>query len=164
MSYQPAAPLELFVRNRRTPTTVAELAPLEKKILERLFKGQDLARVLREGVADSPLDLEIATVIDDAGTPRYCLYGMNFGCVFLMEVDSLECIAYAAQHDLEHWHASQREVFWAMDRALRRNDHGFEQPMKFCWWDDSCWAEIADQPRGTVHSEPNIRQTFAGEN
>lgn len=50
-SYMPAKPIELFVRNRRTPTTIAELAPLEKKILERMFKGQDLAQVL---IADKP--------------------------------------------------------------------------------------------------------------
>jgi hypothetical protein len=81
-----------------------------------------------------------------------------------MEPANLECVAFASQHDIEHWHANQRPVFWAMDRALRRNDHGFQQPMKFCWWDDKCWAEIADKPPGTVQSEPYIRKQLAGEN
>lgn len=163
-SYQPATPVELFVKDRRTPQTVDQLEPIERTQLERMFKGEDLASVLRDGIEDFPIDLEIAMVVDEAGTPRYRLYGWNFGAVYLMEPASLECVAFAAQHDLEHWRASQREVFWAMDRALRRGDHGFQQPMKFCWWDDKCWAEIAGKEPGTVQSEPYIRSQFAGEN
>jgi hypothetical protein len=78
-SYQPDTPVELFVKDRRTPQTVDELEPIERLQLERMFRGEDLARVLREGIEDLPIELEIAMVVDDAGTPRYRLYGWNFG-------------------------------------------------------------------------------------
>ncbi len=164
-SYQPANPVELFVKNRRTPASVSELTAGERAQLERMFKGQDVDRLLRFGdeAEDMPLDLEVATVVDADGTPRYTLWGWNYGVVYLMEADQIECLAFGCQHDLEHWHAEQRDLFWAMDRAMRRDDHGFQQPMKFCWWEDKCWADIADAPRGTVASEPNIRQQLAGE-
>jgi hypothetical protein len=165
-SYVPAAPVELFVRNRREPTSLDDLEPIERRQVERIFRGQDVARILETGMAeddDYPLDLEVAVVVDESGTPRYRLWGMNYGAVFLLAADSLECVAFAAQHDLEHWHADQRDVFWAMDRAMRRDDHGFRQPMKFCWWDDSCWEEIAGEPRGSVRSEPYVRKQMAGE-
>jgi hypothetical protein len=167
-SYAPAKPVELFVKGRRHPTNAGQLSAIEHQQLVRMFRGEDLDTILREntneGMEGMELDLEIANVVDDTGTPRYRMYGMNYGAVYLMEADSLECLAFASQHDLEHWHADQRELFWAMDRAMRRNDHGFQQPMKWCWWKDECWAEIADKPRGTVQSEPYVRQQFAGEN
>jgi hypothetical protein len=167
-SYRPAVPVELFVRDRRAPRSLDELAPIERRQLERMFRGQNVAQLLATGMQDDegdeyPLDLEVAVVVDDKGAPRYRLWGMNYGAVYLMAAESLECIAFAAQHDLEHWHEDQREVFWAMDRAVQRRDHGFGQPMKFCWWDDSCWAKIADAPRGSVQSEPYIRAQFSGE-
>jgi hypothetical protein len=170
-SYQPASPVELFVKDRRAPRSLAELAPIEQLQLERMFRGQDLARLLERNAlgdeeleGDDPLDVEVALVVDGQGTPRYRLYGMNYGCVYLMEAERLECLAFAAQHDLEHWGAGQRELFWAMDRAMQRGDHGFRQPMKWCWWDDTCWDDLADAEPGTVQSEPSIRRCFAGEN
>lgn len=168
-SYRPAKPVELFVKNRRAPTSLDALEPIERLQLERILRGQDVAQILATGVLDDegddyPLDLEVAIVVDEEGAPRYRLWGANYGSIYLMSADGLECIAFAAQHDLEHWHETQREVFWAMDRAMRRADHGFRQPMKFCWWDDACWEKVAGKPRGTVQSEPYIRAQFAGEN
>lgn len=165
-TYEPATKQELFVKHRRTPTSLEGMTPIEKQQLAHMFAGQDLARLLADNLVDDdyPLDLEIADVVDDTGAVRYRLFGMNYGAIFLMEAETLECLAFAAQHDLEHWHSDQRPLFWAMDRALRRGDHGFQQPMKFCWWDDKCWDEIADKPRGTLQSEPYIRQQFAGRN
>lgn len=165
-TYEPANKQDLIITHRRKPTSLDGMTPIEKRQLELMFAGQDLATFLAENFVaeeDYPLDLEIADVVDDTGALRYRLFGMNYGAIFLMAADTLECLAFAAQHDLEHWHADQRPLFWAMDRALRRGDHGFEQPMKFCWWDDKCWAEIADKPRGTVQSEPYIRKQFAGD-
>ncbi|WP_344613006.1 hypothetical protein [Dactylosporangium salmoneum] len=40
---------------------------------------------------------------------------------------------------MEHWNLAQRDVFAAMDRALRAGGHGFGQPLHFCWSDDACW-------------------------
>lgn len=163
--FKPAKPMELFVKNRRMPASLAELSPIEKQQLQGICAGDsDLERVLLEGTEDGPLDIEVATVIDEHGTPIYRMWGMNYGVIYLMEAESLECIAFAAQHDLEHWKASQRDVFWAMDRAMRRNDHGFQQGMKFCWWEQKCWDELEGTEPGTVQSEPHIRQQFAGKN
>jgi hypothetical protein len=164
-SYQPAKPVELFVKHRRTPTSVADLGPIERMQFERMWKGQDADAILRDGDEETgPLDVEVATVVDEHGTPRYTLWGWHYGVVYLMDAAGVDCLAFACQHDLEHWHADQRELFWAMDRAMRRNDHGFRQPMKFCWWEDKCWAEIADLPKGNVQSEAYVRAQFAGEN
>lgn len=169
-SWAPAQPVELFVRRRRQPTSLEEIEPIERQQIERMFPGQDLAALLSgnalrddELEEDFPLDLEVAVVVDAEGAPRYRLYGMNYGCIYLMAADSLTCVAFAAQHDLEHWHADQRPIFWAMDRAMRRHDHGFQQPLKFCWWHEPCWEEIVDAERGTVGSEPYLRQQFAGD-
>lgn len=163
-SYVPASPVELYVKDRRAPASASELAEIERLQLGRIVEGGDIDRAIREGSEDMPLDIEVAVVVDAAGTPVYRLYGMNYGVVYLMKADALECVAFACQHDLEHWHPSQREVFWAMDRAMRRGDHGFQQPMKFCWWEEKCWDEVADAEPGTVNSAPYIRQQFAGKN
>jgi hypothetical protein len=33
--------------------------------------------------------------------------------------------------------------------------------LKFCWWEEKCWNDIADKPRGTVQSHPYIVKQFA---
>lgn len=163
-NFQPAVPLELFVKDRRMPASATELSEIERLQLERMVEHGDIDRAIQRGSEGMPLDIEVATVVDASGAPVYRLYGMNYGVVYLMKHDLLECVAYACQHDLEHWRASQRDLFWAMDRAMRRGDHGFQQPMKFCWWEQGCWDEIEGTEPGTVHSEPYIRQQFAGKN
>lgn len=168
--WAPPHPIELHIQKRRCPTTLLELAPIEQKQLHLIFRGVDLAQSLATNMLtdgeleeDFPIDLEVADITDGEGQLRYKLYGMNYGCIYLMAADSMECIAFAAQHDLEHWHADQRPLFWAMDRALAQKGHGFQQPMKFCWWEDKCWNEIAGKERGTVGSDPYLRKLFAGE-
>lgn len=161
-AYRPADPVELFIERRRQVTSLDELAPDERVQLVAMFRGEDVEQLLRDGIDDMPLDLEVAAVVDAAGALRYRLYGWNFGVIWLMPPSGLDVVAFASQHDLEHWHADQRPIFWAMDRALARTDHGFQQPAKFCWWDEHCWEEIAELPRGTVHSEPYIRKQMAG--
>lgn len=163
-SYQPAVPVELYVKYRRMPASAAELAPIERMQLACIVEGGDIDRAIREGSEDMPLDIEVAVVVDGAGTPVYRLYGMNYGVVYLMKAELMECVAFACQHDLEHWHKSQRDVFWAMDRAMRRGGHGFQQPMKFCWWEEKCWDEVKDAEPGTVNSAPYVQQQFAGKN
>ncbi len=164
--YRPAAPVELYIRKHPTPRTPDALAPIERAQLERIFQDDDLERVLREGTRegdDFPLDLELATVVDDLGAIRYRLYGMSLGVVYLMEAERVACVSFAWQHEHEQWRADQRDLFWAMDRALRRGDHGFRQPMHFNWWDDARWAGVVDARRRRLHSEPDIRRQFADE-
>jgi hypothetical protein len=162
-TYRPTTPLELFVRNRRAISSIDQLEPEELLQLSKLC-GDGLARAITDGIDGMPMDLEAAHVVDDAGALRYRLYGSNYGVVYLMSASGLECIAFAAQHDLEHWNLDQRAIFWAMDRAMSRRDHGFQQPMEFCWWRENCWDEIRDVEPGTVNSEPYIRQMLAGRN
>ncbi len=167
-SFVPTTPVELFIKHRRAPTSLDDLEPIEQQQMARMWKGHDLAELLAKGTLDDegdeyPLDLEVATVVDDTGTVRYRMYGNNYGGMYLMEADRIECVAFASQHDVERWHTSQRDLFWAMDRALRRNDHGFRQPIDFGWWTDGRWAEIAGKPAGTLYSEPYIRKAFAGD-
>ena len=170
-SYVPPEPVELFVKNRRQVTSVTDLADIEKRQLERIWRGENLEARLAKGAftdeelgEDFPDELEVAEVVDDKGVVRYRLWGMNYGCIYLMGGDSLECVAFAAQHDLEHWTVDQRPIFWAMDRAMRRDKHGFAQGLKFCWWEQKCWDEIAELEPGTAQSHPYIRRQFAGEN
>jgi len=161
-TYQPPEAVELFVKNRRAVASVDQLEPDERAQFAAMWPGEDVAVVLRDGIEDEPIDLEVATVVDAAGAVRYRLFGWNYGVIWLMPPTGVEVIGYACQHDVEHWHADQRPAFWAMDRALARKDHGFQQGAKFCWWEDKCWDEIKDLPRGTVQSEPYIRQQLAG--
>jgi hypothetical protein len=170
-SYRPEKPVELFIANRRVPTSCAGLSAPEKVELERMWRGQDLETLLATGMSPVgedddpdeayPLDLEIADVVTDTGELRYRIYGMNYGGMFLMRADRLECVAFASQHSVEYWRVDQRDLFWAMDRALRRGGHGFVQPVHFEWGNDARWADIATKTPGTVASEPYVRNQFA---
>lgn len=162
-SYVPAQPMELRIVRRREPHSIEDLLPEEREQLAAMFAPESLDKVLAADylLDDCPLEIEVAEVIDEAGTVRYRLYGWNYGVGYLMPPRGLDVIAMGCQHDLEHWRVDQRDVFWAMDRAYTRGDHGFRQPLKFCWWEQECWDEIADKPRGTVGSEPYVRRTFA---
>jgi hypothetical protein len=167
-TFTPAVALALFIKDRRALTSIDQLAPIERRQMTRMWQGVDLAELIAKGTMDDegddfPLDLEVATVVDDSGTIRYRIYGNNYGGMYLMEADRLECVAFASQHDVERWHTSQRDLFWAMDRAMRRGDHGFQQPISFDWWGDSRWSEIAGKPPGTMYSAPYILKTFSGD-
>lgn len=167
-SYVPTNPVELFIENRRELRSLEGLSAQEKLELERMWRGQDLAKLLETGmvIGEEEIDtyphaLEVADVVTDKGELLYRMYGMNFGAMFLMRVDRLECVAFASQHSVELWRPEQRDLFWAMDRALRRPGHGFKQPIFF---DASSprWDEIAEKKPGTVASEPYVRKQFAG--
>jgi len=162
-SYSPQHPLELHIVRRRQPHGVDELAPEERAQLTAIFAPDPLEVVLGEDyvIDDCPLELEVAEIIDQTGAVRFRLYGWNYGVGYLMPARGLEVVAMGCQHDMEHWHVDQRDIFWAMDHAYRRGDHGFRQPLKFCWWEQECWDDIADKPRGSVGSEPYLRASLA---
>jgi hypothetical protein len=163
-SFTPAKAVELYVKNRRAPKSVAELDPSEQAQFAKMWPGQDLDRLLQFGdeTEDMPLDVEVADVVDAQGTHLYTMWGMNYGVLFLMAAGTLDCVAFASQHNVEKWGTDQRDLFWAMDRALRRGDHGFRQPLEFAWYEDARWAEIAGKPRGTLYSEASVRRQFGG--
>ena len=163
-TFTPANPEELFIKNRRAPKSVAELSPIEKTQLERMWPGQDLDRLLQFGdeQEDMPLDIELADVVDEHGTHRYTIWGANFGVMFLFVANTLQCAAFASQHSVERWGTDLRDLFWAMDRALQRKDHGFRQPLAFEWYADEKWAAIEGKPRGTLYSEAAVHAQLAG--
>lgn len=70
----------------------------------------------------------------------------------------LDVVAFGSQHDIEHWSLAQRDLFFAMDRALREEGHGFQQPLDFCWANEGCWDELVDTEPGTIGSEPYLRK------
>lgn len=162
-SFVPTSPVELFIKHRRAPTSLAELSPIERTQLERMWRGKDLDRLLQFGdeEEDMPLDIEVADVVDEHGATRYKMWASNYGVVFLLGATSCECFAFASQHHVEHWSADQRDLFWAMDRALARGDHGVLQPLQFCWWNDDCWARIASLPPYTAYSATHVRAQLA---
>jgi hypothetical protein len=161
-SYHPDQPMELFIIDRRAVPSSTGVSDIEREQLDAMFAGYDLDDILANGYeGDGPINLEVARVVDDNGVDRYRLWGMDYGAIYLMAPDSLHVVAFTAQHDMEHWSLDQRAIFYAMDHALRRDGHGFQQPMVFCWWDDAHWAEIATKQPGTMYSEPVIRQQFA---
>jgi hypothetical protein len=162
-SYVPAESMDLRIVRRRMPSSLDELDPDEREQLTALLFPESLEKALDPDftVDDCPLNIEVAAVVDETGTLRFRLYGWNFGAGYLMPPSGLDVIAMGCQHDLEHWHVDQRAIFWAMDRAYLRGDHGFEQGLKFCWWEDKCWDEVAAKPRGTVGSEPYVREQIA---
>ena len=153
--YPPGAP-ELTVVNRRLATSTADLN--EAEIVQLRACCAD--GTLEDTLADPELQVEAAEVVDGSGAVRYRLYGWNYGCGWLFPPDGLDVVAFAAQHDLEHWSLAQRDLFAGMDRALRAGGHGFRQPLFFCWADDSCWEKIADAAPHSVQSEPYLRRLF----
>ncbi len=169
-SYQPKEPVELFIKNRRDIRSLDGLSDQEQIELRRMWRGNDLEKLLETGMVQDdeegaedegyPHDLEVADVVDDADRLLYRIYGMNYGGMFLMRADRIECVAFASQHSVERWRSEQRDLFWAMDRALRRGGHGFRQPVHFDWSSDAQWAEIAKKAPGTVASEPYVRKQF----
>ncbi len=148
--------MSLSIVRRRQPTSVSELHRDEREQLSAIL-GDDLASFL----GNEELAIEAAEVVDEKGTLRYRLYGWNYGVGYLFPPKGLEVIGFGAQHDIEHWSLPQRDIFFAMDQALRKKGHGFEQPLSFCWWDDACWSEIDTKKPGTMASEPNIRKRLA---
>jgi hypothetical protein len=157
--YPPDAPRLQIVRHHR-PRSLADLAPAELLQLHAAWyeeEGPELAELL----ADEENDVEAAEVVDETGVLRYRLYGWNFGVGFLFPPSGLDVVAFGAQHDVEHWSVEQRDLFAAMDRALRAGGHDFTQPLHFCWDDDECWAPLASAAAHSVGSEPYLRQVFA---
>lgn len=162
--YRPAQPVELFITNRRVPTNIDGLTAAEQLELERMWRGWDLARLLATGITQDddayPLDLEIADVITNSGELLYRIHGMNYGGMYLMRADRLECVAFASQHSVEIWRPEQRDLFWAMDRALGRGGHGFRQPIYFGGWaDEKRWADLATV-RPSAFNEACVRAQF----
>jgi hypothetical protein len=161
-SYRPDVIDELFIVDRREVPSSEAVSAIERRQLDAMFRGEDMDAILANGYeGDGPINLEVARVVDASGALRYRLWGMDFGAIFLMAPDSLHVVAFTGQHNLEHWSPDQRALFYAMDRALQRPDHGFRQPMEWCWWDDAHWAEIATKPPGSMYSEAGIRRQFA---
>lgn len=156
-TYRPVTVLNLSLARVRTPATVDQLSPAERAQLAIIWHPIPLEQVL----GNEEFGVEVAEVVDAMGTLRYRLYGWNFGVGYLMPPDGTSVVAFAAQHDLEHWNLDQRDLFVAMDRAMTAPGHGFQQPLSFCWWDDACWQALAGKEPGTVGSEPHLRQTFA---
>ena len=154
-TYKPAIVMDLAIVHRRKPRSVDELGDDERIQLTAMWR-LELAAAL-----ESPeQDIEAAEVVDGDGAVRYRLYGWNYGVGYLMNPQGLDIVAFGSQHDVEHWNLAQRDVFVAMDRALLKQDHGFQQPLEFCWWREECWSAIAGKPLGTVGSEPALRKYF----
>jgi hypothetical protein len=152
-TYQPNVPMTLRITSRRQPARVDELSPDEREQLQAIFE-KDLPKAL----ANPENEIEVAEVVDAQGNVHFRLYGWNYGVGYLFPPSGLDVVAFGSQHDIEHWSLAQRDLFVAMDRALRAKGHGFRQPLYFGWSDDSCWDEIKDEEPGTVGSEPHLRE------
>lgn len=155
--YPSGAPMLTIVRARR-PQSVAELTPAEADQLAAVWYEEEDGADLDHVLSNEEYDIEAAEIVDGTGTLRYRLYGWNYGVGYLFGPQGLDLVGFGAQHDIEHWSVGQRDLFAAMDRALRTGGHGFAQPLHFCWDDDSCWDEIAGAEPGTVGSEPYLRR------
>jgi hypothetical protein len=156
----PAGAPQLSIVRSHRPTSVAQLSPAEAVQLRAAWYSED-GPSLDEVLADEANGVEAAEVVDETGVLRYHLYGWNYGVGYLFPSEGLDVVAFGSQHDIEHWSLSQRDLFAAMDRALRAGGHGFTQPLHFCWEDDSCWDAIANAEPHTVGSEPYLREFFA---
>ncbi|WP_432974821.1 hypothetical protein [Dactylosporangium sp. CA-233914] len=134
----PPSASNLTIANRRLPVSVGDLLPAEVEQLRFVWQGLDLDDVL----SDEENEVEAAEVVDAAGTVRYRLYGWNYGAGYLFPPEGTTPVAAGAQHDMEHWSLAQRDLFAAMDRALKVGGHGFAQPLNFCWSNDACWEGL----------------------
>ncbi|MFI9825606.1 hypothetical protein ACIHFC_35050 [Streptomyces sp. NPDC052013] len=137
-SYKPKTVLTLSITQHHQPRSPADLTPVELEQLQSIIGNEQLA----DFMADEENDLEIASVVDANGVTVYRLYGWNYGAGFLFPPTGTALAACATQHEIEHWNRGQRDMFVAMDAALRAEGHRFNQPLSFCWWDDDCWVDL----------------------
>lgn len=144
--YRPPRPMLLSIRNSRQPQRLEALAPEEQTQLHAILGDRLDPSWLQTALSSDEYCVEVAEVVDDTGTTRYRLYGWNYGVGHLMSASGLVLFASGCQHNMEHWHPDQRPLFYAMDAALRAGGHGFLQPLSFCWWVESCWEDIEDEP------------------
>jgi hypothetical protein len=159
-SYVPKAVLALRIANHRQPKTTNELLPDERVQLEAIWHGRRLDEVL----GDTENEVEVAEVKGASGATLYRLYGWNYGVGYLFPRRGLDVVAFGSQHDIEVWRIEQRDLFAAMDAALRKPKHGFRQPLSFGWWNDDEWAELEDagsEEQGAWGSEKYIRERLA---
>jgi hypothetical protein len=156
--YPPDAP-QLTIVGHHRPRSLDELAPAELVQLHAAVY-EDRSPPLSEALGPDGFGVEAAQVVDENGVLRYRLYGWS-GVGYLFPPDGLDVVAFGVQHDLEHWSRDQRDVFAAMDRALRVGGHGFTTSLKFCWDDDTCWDEIPeDAPPRSRGSAPWLLGMF----
>ncbi|MEL6341835.1 MAG: hypothetical protein AAFV53_01795 [Myxococcota bacterium] len=149
--YRPDSPLLLRIMNCRRPRNIDDLSSEEQRQLQAIFKDEYPAILENE-----ECEVEAAEVVNESGVVRFRLYGWNYGMGFLMPPSGLDVVAFAAQHDMEHWRLEQRPIFFAMDDALRADGHTFQQALFFCWADDARWEGLEGLEPGTVGSEPYL--------
>lgn len=135
-TYQPKSAPELHLERYRMPTSVDELTPSEQRQLQKIWSPMPLAEVL----ADEENEVEVADVVDASGRVLYQLFAWNYGVGYLLENGTAEVVAMGTQHDIEIWSPDQRDLFFAMDRALRASSPTFRQPLSFDWWSDDEWG------------------------
>ncbi|WP_158076944.1 hypothetical protein [Streptomyces sp. CB02009] len=140
-SYKPEVDLSLSITQQRHPRSLSDLSPVELDQLQSVIGKSGLA----DFMADEENNLEIANGVDADGVTVYRLYGWNYGAGFLFPSTGNKLAACGTQHDIEHCYREQRDLFVAMDAALRSAGHGFKQPLSFCWWDDDCWVDLDEQ-------------------
>jgi hypothetical protein len=148
--YQPEMKRDLRICDVHRPRSVEELCPEELLHLRAV-----LGKKLETHLLDREMATECACVRDEGnGEVVLRLYGWGHGSVFLFEASRVCLVAHATQHTVEVWSSSQRPLFFEMDAALRRGDHGLEQPIAFEWWHEDAWDEVRDAEPGTVGSQP----------
>lgn len=142
-TYQPRSAPDLRLARYRMPTSVDELTPSEQRQLQKIWSPVPLADVL----ADPENQVEVADVADASGRVLYQLFAWNYGVGYLLENGTTDVVAMGTQHDIEIWSQDQRDLFFAMDRALRASSPTFQQPLCFDWWSDDEWGEAEESPR-----------------
>ena len=148
--YEPEVRRPLLIDGVIRPTKLEDLEAADLLHLRAIF-----AERLEKHLADRERAVERALVRDAAsGEITYRLYTWNYGAAYLFDASRVRLVAHATQHILEVWSTSQRPLFYEMDHALGRPDHGLRQPLAFEWWNEGAWEEVIDEEPGTVGSQP----------
>lgn len=136
-TYVPVRKLDLALERVRRPKSTAELTSHERAQLEALFAP----RLLDDVLADPEMALEVAQLLFPDGRIAYHLYAWSYGIGYLMAPDDVHyVVAHGSQHDIERWEPEQRDLFFAVDAALRAAKTPLTQPLSFDWRDDEVWS------------------------
>lgn len=139
--------LSLRVLEVRAPRATESLHAHERRDLEGLLGPKLLVTLL----ADAEKDVQVVTLVDDAGTRAAVIYAWGYGGSYTFDAQG-KLLAFGSQHDVEVWTHTQRPLFWSLDQALSQTSLTIPS-VTFPWWDEGQWEELEE---GEDRGDPGL--------
>jgi hypothetical protein len=143
----PTSAPSLRVLEVRAPRAIESLHAHERRDLERLLGPKLLLTLL----ADAEKDVQVVTLVDDAGARAAVIYAWGYGGSYTFDAQG-KLLAFGSQHDVEVWNHAQRLLFWSLDQALSHTSLSIPS-VTFPWWDEGLWEELEE---GEDRGDPGL--------